>query len=91
MSACPPAKSPTCCAACGSHPRRSSGYYYGFSNEGLWPLCHVAHTRPMFRREDWEHYRAVNQRFADAVCAEVDADDPIVLVQDYHFALAPAG
>ncbi len=65
------------------------GYYYGFSNEGLWPLCHVAHTRPVFRAEDWEHYRTVNQRFADVVCAEVDSDDPIVLVQDYHFALAP--
>lgn len=65
------------------------GYYYGFSNEGLWPLCHVAHTRPVFRVEDWEHYVEVNQRFADAVCEEVDSDDPIVLVQDYHFALAP--
>jgi trehalose 6-phosphate synthase len=65
------------------------GYYYGLANEGLWPLCHVAHTRPTFRAEDWERYVAVNQRFADAVCAEVDRDDPIVLVQDYHFALAP--
>ncbi|MDX2183199.1 MAG: trehalose-6-phosphate synthase [Gemmatimonadaceae bacterium] len=65
------------------------GYYYGLSNEGLWPLCHVAHARPTFRIEDWAHYRAVNQRFADAVCEEVDGDDPIVLVQDYHFALAP--
>lgn len=65
------------------------GYYYGFSNEGLWPLCHVAHARPTFRAEDWEHYVRVNQRFADAVCEEVDTDDPIVLVQDYHFALAP--
>ncbi|MDO9015280.1 MAG: trehalose-6-phosphate synthase [Deltaproteobacteria bacterium] len=67
-----------------------AGYYYGFSNEGLWPLCHVAHTRPEFRDVDWEQYRKVNQRFADAVCDEVDSDDPIVLVQDYHFALAPA-
>jgi trehalose 6-phosphate synthase len=66
-----------------------NGYYYGFSNEGLWPLCHLAHTRPLFRAEDWEHYVRVNQRFADAVCEEVDADDPVVLVQDYHFALAP--
>ncbi len=65
------------------------GYYYGFSNEGLWPLCHVAHTRPVFRSEDWDHYVAVNRRFAEAVCEEVDSDDPIVLVQDYHFALAP--
>jgi trehalose 6-phosphate synthase len=66
------------------------GYYYGFSNEGLWPLCHVAHTRPVFRAEDWRQYLAVNQKFADAVCDEVDSKDPIVLVQDYHFALAPA-
>ena len=66
------------------------GYYYGFSNEGLWPLCHVAHARPVFRAEDWRQYRAVNQKFADAVCSEVDSKDPIVLAQDYHFALAPA-
>ena len=70
-------------------PDEEQGYYYGFSNEGLWPLCHVAHARPEFRAEDWEHYVAVNRRFADAVCDEVDADDPIILVQDYHFALAP--
>ena len=66
-----------------------AGYYYGFANEGLWPLCHIADTRPSFRTEDWEHYRAVNQKFADAVAEEVDIEDPIVLVQDYHFALAP--
>lgn len=65
------------------------GYYYGFANEGLWPLCHVAHTRPLFREEDYEHYVRVNQKFAQAVCEEVDSNDPIVLVQDYHFALAP--
>lgn len=70
-------------------PEEEKGYYYGFANEGLWPLCHLAHARPIFRREDWEHYQAVNKRFADAVCPEVDSDDPIVLVQDYHFALAP--
>ncbi|MBL8741749.1 MAG: trehalose-6-phosphate synthase, partial [Myxococcales bacterium] len=65
------------------------GYYYGFSNEGLWPLCHVAHTRPTFRADDWEQYKRVNRKFADAVCEEAEVDDPIVLVQDYHFALAP--
>ncbi len=69
--------------------QEEKGYYYGFANEGLWPLCHIAHTRPVFRNEDWSHYQQVNARFADAVCEEVDLDDPIVLVQDYHFALAP--
>ena len=66
------------------------GYYYGFANEGLWPLCHVAHVRPVFRESDWQHYRQVNQRFADAVVAEAHGEDPVVLVQDYHFALLPA-
>ncbi|MFL5398785.1 MAG: trehalose-6-phosphate synthase [Myxococcales bacterium] len=70
-------------------PEEERGYYYGFSNEGLWPLCHIAHARPSFRREDFAHYQRVNQRFADAVCDEVDREDAIVLVQDYHFALAP--
>jgi trehalose 6-phosphate synthase len=66
------------------------GYYYGFSNEGLWPLCHVAHVRPVFRERDWQAYRAVNQRFADAVVKEARSEDPVILVQDYHFALLPA-
>jgi trehalose 6-phosphate synthase len=65
------------------------GYYYGFSNEGLWPLCHIAHVRPVFRDEDWRQYRRVNERFADAVAQEAKTDDPVVLIQDYHFALLP--
>ncbi|MBN2438978.1 MAG: trehalose-6-phosphate synthase [Deltaproteobacteria bacterium] len=67
-----------------------AGYYYGFANEGLWPLCHIAHVRPIFRTNDWERYVAVNQRFADAVVEEANSDDPVILVQDYHFALLPA-
>ena len=65
------------------------GYYFGFANEGLWPLCHIAHTRPIFRAPDWDHYQTVNRRFADVVADEARTDDPIVLVQDYHFALLP--
>ncbi|TDP64103.1 trehalose 6-phosphate synthase [Roseateles toxinivorans] len=71
-------------------PEEEQGYYYGFANEGLWPLCHVAHVRPVFRESDWEAYRRVNERFADAVVAEARSEDPVVLVQDYHFALLPA-
>ena len=65
------------------------GYYYGFANEGLWPLCHIAHVRPVFRSGDWEQYVQVNQRFADAVIKEARTDDPVVLAQDYHLALLP--
>jgi trehalose 6-phosphate synthase len=65
------------------------GYYYGFANEGLWPLCHIAFVRPVFREEDWAQYRAVNERFAEVVAREAFQSDPVVLVQDYHFALLP--
>jgi trehalose 6-phosphate synthase len=65
------------------------GYYYGFANGGLWPLCHIAFVRPNFRESDWAQYRKVNARFAQAVVAEARQPDPIVLVQDYHFALLP--
>src|SRR6202045_3120780 len=66
------------------------GYYEGFSNEGLWPLCHIAHTRPIFRPEDWIQYQKINRRFADAVLQEMEStESPILLAQDYHFALLP--
>ncbi|MGH7304505.1 MAG: trehalose-6-phosphate synthase [Candidatus Rokuibacteriota bacterium] len=63
------------------------GYYSGFSNEGLWPLCHIVHTRPVFRPDDWAYYLEVNQKFADVVLDQIkDAESPLVLIQDYHFA-----
>jgi trehalose-6-phosphate synthase len=66
------------------------GYYEGFSNEGLWPLCHIAHTRPVFRPDDWLHYQRINRRFADVVLEEMEGtESPILLAQDYHFALLP--
>ncbi len=66
------------------------GYYYGFSNEGLWPLCHITYTRPVFRLKDWVHYQAVNRKFAEALLEEIEGEEcPLILVQDYHFALLP--
>ncbi len=66
------------------------GYYEGFANEGLWPLCHTAHTRPIFRMEDWNYYYEVNRKFADAVLQEMEGtQSPILLAQDYHFTLLP--
>ena len=68
-----------------------AGYYYGFANEGMWPLCHIVHTRPQFRPEDWAFYRSVNEKFAAAVLDEIaKVESPMVLIQDYHFALLPA-
>ena len=66
------------------------GYYYGFSNEGIWPLCHITHTRPVFRLDDWVNYQKVNEKFAEALLKEiVDEKSPLVLIQDYHLALLP--
>jgi trehalose 6-phosphate synthase/phosphatase len=65
------------------------GFYYGLSNEGLWPLCHLAYVRPQFRSEDWAFYQSVNGKFADVVLRETQADDPVILIQDYHFVLLP--
>jgi len=70
-------------------PDEEQGYYYGFSNGGLWPLCHVVYTRPHFDPQDWACYRAVNQKFADAVLEEAANGPAVVFVQDYHFALLP--
>lgn len=64
------------------------GYYYGFANEGLWPLCHLSHNRPIFRKNDWEQYKKVNGIFAKTVLSEIKKQyKPIILIQDYHFAL----
>jgi len=65
------------------------GYYYGFANSALWPLCHVAYTRPSFEAEHWEAYRLVNRKFAEAVLEEIGEQRAVVFVQDYHFALLP--
>ncbi len=66
------------------------GFYFGFANEGLWPLCHIAHTRPIFRTGDWEHYRSVNRKFTAVLLDEMRGEkQPVVFAQDYHFALLP--
>jgi trehalose 6-phosphate synthase len=67
----------------------AQGYYYGAANEAFWPLCHIACTRPRFDAADWEQYRRVNRKFADAVLDEVGDEPALVFVQDYHFALLP--
>lgn len=67
--------------------QEEDGYYYGFSNEGLWPLCHNTHTRPLFREEDWQIYKQVNRKFADSLLEELPAQSPFVFIQDYHFTL----
>jgi alpha,alpha-trehalose-phosphate synthase [UDP-forming] len=67
------------------------GFYFGFSNEGLWPLCHIVHTRPLFRPEDWLLYQEANRKFAAALLDEMQGvESPLVLIQDYHFAMLPA-
>ena len=68
---------------------QEQGYYYGFSNEGLWPLCHLAYVRPAFRASDWRAYEEVNAKFAEVVATESSTEAPVILIQDFHFALLP--
>lgn len=65
------------------------GYYYGFANEGIWPLCHIAYTAPLFRHSDWQMYERANRAFADAVLDEIGDEPAVVFIQDYHLALVP--
>ncbi len=65
------------------------GFYYRYSNEGLWPLCHNAYVRPNFSDEDWKIYKKVNEKFADAVVEEMGDDSGFIFIQDYHFSLLP--
>lgn len=68
---------------------QEEGYYFGFANQALWPLCHITYTRPLFRELEWNHYRRVNEIFAKAVLEEIGSEQPMVFVQDYHLALLP--
>jgi len=69
--------------------QEEAGYYYGLSNNALWPLCHIAYTRPVFSRSDWEQYKAVNEKFCKAILEEAGQEKAIVFIQDYHLALLP--
>lgn len=69
--------------------QEEDGYYYGFSNEGLWPLCHNTHTRPIFRESDWQMYKEVNEKFAESILEELPSKNPFLFIQDYHFSVLP--
>lgn len=69
--------------------QQEEGYYYGFSNSCVWPLCHIVYNRPVFDAGDWERYREVNQLFRDAILEEAGDAPTFVFIQDYHFALLP--
>jgi trehalose-6-phosphate synthase len=71
-------------------PEVERGYYFGLANEGIWPLCHIAYTAPIFRHSDWDHYAAANEAFAAAVLDEIGDSRALVFVQDYHLALVPS-
>ncbi len=63
------------------------GYYHGFSNEAMWPLCHIVYTRPVFRESDWNMYKKVNELFAEKVLEEIGDQKAFVFIQDYHLSL----
>ena len=85
--ACPPDRPRYTLRRVWLSPDDVSRYYSGFSNSALWPLCHIVYVRPRFVREDWETYRDVNRRFAEAALEEIGEGPGLVFIQDYHLAL----
>ncbi|HLC94165.1 MAG TPA: trehalose-6-phosphate synthase [Patescibacteria group bacterium] len=64
-------------------------YYYGFSNQALWPLCHAVFVKPVFDPSWWEYYKQVNEKFAQAILEEIGSEKAFIWVNDYHFSLLP--
>ncbi len=64
------------------------GYYYGYSNQVLWPICHIDLEKMNAEEQFWDHYQQANRAFADAIIDETDTDS-VVWFQDYHLGLAP--
>jgi trehalose 6-phosphate synthase len=58
-------------------------FYYGYSNEVIWPLFHDLQNFCSFEPAYWEAYKAVNERYADAIAACAQRDD-FIWVHDYH-------
>lgn len=65
-----------------------NSYYEGFSNETLWPLFHYFIECTRYSNENWESYKAVNQKFCDRILGIVKEGD-IIWIQDYHLMLLP--
>ncbi len=64
------------------------GFYFGFSNRTIWPLFHYFLEYSEFELDSWNVYKAVNQKFADAILEKADDDDTI-WVHDYQLMLVP--
>ncbi|OGZ79396.1 MAG: hypothetical protein A2528_03775 [Candidatus Staskawiczbacteria bacterium RIFOXYD2_FULL_37_9] len=70
--------------------KNEKGFYIGFSNEALWPLFHMVHVRPIFRKEDWQEYRTVNSKFLQILLDEIkNVKNPLIFIQDFHFTVLP--
>ena len=68
--------------------QEAARFYEGMSNSVIWPLFHYLVDRMPLLVEDFDEYAAVNERFADAVCAQARQDD-LIWIHDYHLLLLP--
>jgi alpha,alpha-trehalose-phosphate synthase [UDP-forming] len=69
-------------------PEQRQGFYYGLSNNALWPLCHSFLGRVRYDLGEWNLYEEVNRDFAEAALAEA-VDGDIFWVHDYQLARVP--
>jgi len=64
-----------------------NGFYYGYANQVLWPLSHIAYRQPLFDASHWEYYQKVNEKFAEAILEEKRDKKLFVWLQDYHLSV----
>ncbi len=58
-------------------------FYYGYSNQVIWPLFHDLQNFCNFEPAYWQAYKEVNKRYADAIARCAQPDD-FIWVHDYH-------
>lgn len=64
------------------------GFYFGFSNKGIWPLFHYFMEFTEWDTKDWETYQKVNRKYAQAILDHYQ-DGDLIWVHDYQLLLVP--
>lgn len=68
--------------------KEKDGFYYGFSNEIMWPISHTFISKANYKKDYWQSYQKVNRKYAESILEELEEDD-LIWIHDYHLALVP--
>ncbi|HEX9628193.1 MAG TPA: trehalose-6-phosphate synthase [Acidiferrobacterales bacterium] len=64
-------------------PEEVERFYYGFSNEIMWPLFHDLQSHCNFDPDYWRTYQRVNRKYAQVIADHTRRND-FIWVHDYH-------